>query len=161
MVVLLVAGFFAFRWWKAEPPRRLCPPDEIYALKYFSATVPGGVVGFEPGRRLKIIRDRGNRLVVSDGKYEVETSVENLTNDLDIADMANRQDAASQTELGRMMASYRSEALRAQAATDAEHARRVNAVEARRVASGSVGSSNALDPATVEPGRSRRYYVPR
>lgn len=96
----------------SAPPRRLAPAGTLYTLTYSSFTVAGGVIGVEVGQKLKLVEDRGTTLIVDDGKYRGEIPVQNVTDDLDIAALASRRDAASQAQLQQALAAYRAEAAR-------------------------------------------------
>lgn len=85
----------------APKPRRLSPDGTFFVVSYISARIKSGVIGFEPGRQVhltKVLQEK-QRLMVSDGTYEVEATPDQLTNDLDIAELARLHDASSQGQL--------------------------------------------------------------
>lgn len=77
---------------------RLAPRGTFFVVEYVSVRTPTGVAGFEPGREVHFVKadEEKQLLTVSDGKYQVEVGPMQLTNDLDIAALARRQDEASQ-----------------------------------------------------------------
>jgi hypothetical protein len=77
----------------------LAPPGVLYPIEYVSSTTKDGVIAFLPGRPLRVVEDKGETIVVSDGKKRGEVSADKLTNDLDIAALAAQQDAEGQQVL--------------------------------------------------------------
>jgi len=77
----------------------LAPPGVLYPIEYVSSTTKDGVIGFLPGRPLRVVEDKGETIVVSDGKKKGEIPADRLTNDLDIAALAAQQDAEGQEML--------------------------------------------------------------
>ena len=86
---------------------RLAPPGVLYLLEYFSLKSDTGVIGFAPGTRLRLIEDKGETIVVSDGRTKFEVDEDKLTNDLDIAAVAANQDAEGQQQLADYLAGQR------------------------------------------------------
>ncbi|PYK72327.1 MAG: hypothetical protein DME44_04780 [Verrucomicrobia bacterium] len=63
-----------------------------------------GVTGFAPGTRVKLVEDRGEKLfVTNDDNIRFEAPSDKVTNDLDLAALAARQDAQSQQALAQDM----------------------------------------------------------
>jgi hypothetical protein len=79
----------------------------LYPIEYVSSTTKDGVIGFLPGRPLRVVEDKGDTIVVSDGKKKGEVSADKLTNDLDIAALAAQQDAEGQQVLTDYLKSRR------------------------------------------------------
>jgi hypothetical protein len=108
LLILIVAGiaiwaYFHFRGEPAPPPRepRLAKQGTFFVLEYVSVPTPNGIIGFEPGREVHFVRaehDKG-MLIVSDGEHDVEMKPSQLTNDLDIADLARNGDQSSQHQI--------------------------------------------------------------
>jgi hypothetical protein len=82
--------------------RRLAPPGIYFTLIYLSARNPLGITGLEPGTRVVCVKDEGPVLLVKAGSLEFEAKRQYLTNDLDVADLAVRDDA----EARQAIASY-------------------------------------------------------
>jgi hypothetical protein len=80
----------------APQQHRLAPAGMLYPIEYVSSTTKDGVIAFLPGTRLRVVEDKGDTIVVSDGKKKGEVSADKLTNDLDIAALAAQQDAEKQ-----------------------------------------------------------------
>jgi hypothetical protein len=93
--------------------RRLAPEGVAYLVERVVITTNAGVVGFPPGTRVKILADRGEKLLVRTEDMEFEAPGDKLTNDLDLAALVARQDADAQQALARAMnerlATYRAE----------------------------------------------------
>jgi hypothetical protein len=86
---------------------RLAPPGVLYLLEYVSLKSDGGVIGFAPGTRLRLIEDKGDTIVVSDGRTKLEVAEDKLTNDLDIAAVAANEDSEGQQQLADYLAGQR------------------------------------------------------
>jgi hypothetical protein len=124
---------------------RLAAPGVLYPIEYVSSKTNSGVIAFLPGRPLHVVEDKGDTIVVSDGKTKGEVSADKLTNDLDIAALAAQQDAQGQQRLGDYLASRAAmdEALRAQ--ENEAFDRDLRELEARRAASVPFGATNPLE----------------
>jgi hypothetical protein len=61
----------------------------LYPIEYVSSTTKDGVIGFLPGTPLRVVEDKGDTIVVSDGKKKGEVSADKLTNDLDFMAQQN------------------------------------------------------------------------
>jgi len=83
----------------APQQHRLAPSGVLYPIEYVSSTTKDGVIAFLPGRQLRVVEDKGDTIVVSDGKKKGEVPADKLTNDLDIAALAAQQDAEGQQVL--------------------------------------------------------------
>lgn len=81
----------------AAPLKRLAPEGVFYAIQAFSATTDDGIRGIRAGTPLKLIKDTGSTLRVTDGTQEFDARREHLTNDLDIAAQATGKQASQQT----------------------------------------------------------------
>jgi hypothetical protein len=81
---------------------RLAPRGVYFTLTYLSVQKPSGITGVEPGTQVVCVKDEGPVLLVKAGDLEFEAKRQNLTNVLDIADLAIRNDAEAQ----RTVASY-------------------------------------------------------
>jgi hypothetical protein len=84
---------------------RLAAPGVLYPIEYVSSKTNSGVIAFLPGRPLHVVEDKGDTILVSDGKTKGEVSADELTNDLDIAALAAQQDAQEQQQLADYLAS--------------------------------------------------------
>lgn len=157
------------------PQRRLSPPGTVYMIRYASIKIAGGVIGLEPGQRVTIMEDRGNSLIVSDGKYRGEIPVDSVTNDLDIAELAAHSDAVSQSRLNAQLSAYRAEADRYAASAATRDANAKSAIDAKRVQSSAVGGRDPFELSKEDKERNelarlrnergaapvaRPYYVP-
>ena len=80
-------------------PRRLAPDGVFYLLKNVSVTTDSGVMGFAPGTRVDRVGESDGKLKVKAGDQEFEVDKSSVTNDLDIAALAARQDNQSQAAL--------------------------------------------------------------
>ena len=59
---------------------------------------------FFAGTRVRLVEDKGETIVVTDGTVKIEVPADILTNDLDIATFAARQDAQAQQALATYLA---------------------------------------------------------
>lgn len=78
---------------------RAAPAGVYFTLIYLSARTPSGITGFEPGTRVVCIKDEGPMLLVQAGNLQFEAKRQYLTNDLDVANLAVRDDAEAQQAL--------------------------------------------------------------
>ena len=83
----------------AAPSKRLAPDGVFYVVQAFSITTDAGVRGIRAGTPLRLIKDGGTTLRVSDGQQEFDARRESLTNDLDIAAQASGQQASQQAAI--------------------------------------------------------------
>ena len=89
-----------------HPPEqhRLAPEGTFYLMERVVVKSDSGVTGFAPGTRVKLIEDRGDKLfVTNDDNIKFEAPSDKVTNDLDLAALAARQDAQSQQALAQDM----------------------------------------------------------
>ena len=91
---------------------RLAPEGTFYLMERVVVKTDSGVTGFAPGTRVKLIEDRGETLFVkNDDNIRFEAPSDKVTNDLDLAALAAKQDAQSQRLLAQdmeeRMAAYR------------------------------------------------------
>jgi len=84
---------------------RLAPKGIFYLMErvVVKNKSAGSVLGFAPGTRVKLIKDQGETLLVQSEDTEFEVRGDQLTNDLDLADLVARQDAQSQQALAQAM----------------------------------------------------------
>ena len=76
-----------------RPHQRLAPPGVYFTLTYLSVRNASGIKGVEAGTQVVCVKDEGPVLLVKAGDLEFEAKRQNLTNVLDIADLAVRNDA--------------------------------------------------------------------
>jgi len=65
---------------------------------------PSGITGLEAGSRVICVKDEGPVLLVKAGNVEFEAKRQYLTNDLDVADLAVRNDAEAQQAIASYIA---------------------------------------------------------
>jgi hypothetical protein len=75
---------------------RPAPPGVYFTLKYLSVRKPYGITGLSAGTRVVCIKDEGQVLRVKAGNLEFDAERQYLTNDLNVADLAVRDDAEAQ-----------------------------------------------------------------
>lgn len=85
---------------------RLAPPGVYFTLTYLSVRNPSGITGLEPGTRVVCVKDKGAVLLVKAGNLEVEAKRQYLTNDLDVADLAVRDDAEARQAIASYIAQH-------------------------------------------------------
>lgn len=84
--------------------KRPAPPGVYFTLRYLSVRNPSGITGVEPGTRVVCVKDEGPVLLVKAGNLEFEAKWQYLTNDLDVADLAVRNDAEAQQAVASYIA---------------------------------------------------------
>ncbi len=157
LIVIAIGWFERDRWLPQKPPeiaastptptpepkRRLAPEGTFYMVEYVSTHTPHGIAGFVPGQEVRFVSadQAKGTLLVTDGKYQIYANPLQLTNDLDVADLARRQDETSQRQLQATQT--------AAAKADTERRRQIDLAYAKdvaRVGSGpGVGAGSALD----------------
>ena len=83
---------------------RLAPPGVYFTRLYLSVPSPSGITGLSAGTRVVCVKDDGPVLVVKMGDLEFGAKREYLTNNLDIADLASRNDADAQQAIASSIA---------------------------------------------------------
>lgn len=81
------------------PVKRLAPEGVFYAIQAFSISTEDGIRGIRAGTPVRLIKDGGATLRVTDGKQEFDAKREHLTNDLDVAAQASGQQASQQAAI--------------------------------------------------------------
>ena len=99
IIALVALGIFA-----VFIRQRLAPPGVYFTLIHLSARTASGITGFEPGTRVVCVKDQGPVLLVKVDNLEFEAKRQYLTNDLNIADLAVRNDAEAQQEVALYIA---------------------------------------------------------
>jgi hypothetical protein len=90
----------------APENHHLAPEGILYLLKYFTVKNGSGVVGILPGTRLKLLKDLGETMqvkTVDEYKTEFEVDTNKLTNDIDLAAWAKKNDEKSREALDDYM----------------------------------------------------------
>lgn len=72
----------------AATAKRIVPEGVFYAVQAFSVMTEDGVRGIRAGTPLKLVKDAGATMRMTDGKEEFDAQREHLTNDLDRAAQA-------------------------------------------------------------------------
>ena len=117
LTCVMIIGFVVWaergRWMPAQviycpatpPPRHLSPEGTFYIVQYVSAHTQHGVAGFDPGVEVRLVsvnKSKGT-LCVTDGKYQADVGPMQITNDLEVLAVAQRQDEESQRRLQDML----------------------------------------------------------
>jgi hypothetical protein len=100
-IALVALGIYAVF---IRPHPRLAPPGVYFTLTYISVRNPYGITGVEPGTRVVCIKDEGPVLLVREDNLEFEAKRQYLTNNLDVADLAVRNDAQAQQAVASYIA---------------------------------------------------------
>jgi hypothetical protein len=90
IIALVALGIFAVF---IRPHARLAPPGVYFTLTHLSARSASGITGVEPGTRVVCVKDEGPVLLVKVDNLEFEAKRQYLTNNLDVANLAIRNDA--------------------------------------------------------------------
>jgi hypothetical protein len=78
--------------------------DVYFTLTYISVRNPSGITGVSAGTRVVCVKDEGPVLLVKAGNLEFEVRRQYLTDDLDVARLAVRDDAEAQQEVASIIA---------------------------------------------------------
>jgi len=84
--------------------RRLALPGVYFTLAYQSVRTRSGITGVDAGTQVVCVRDEGPVVIVKAGNLEFEAKRQYLTNDLDVADLAARNDPESQQAIASYIA---------------------------------------------------------
>jgi hypothetical protein len=99
IVIAVIAASIGIWYWYTRPQPvvapRLAPPGVYFLVQHVSVTTVAGVIGFPEGTRVKLVREEGDKMRVTDGTTEIDVEKRKVTNDLDVAGAAARRDAAS------------------------------------------------------------------
>jgi hypothetical protein len=101
VIALVALGIYAVF---LRPRPRLAPPGVYFTLIHLPVRSGSGLTGVEPGTRVVCVKDEGQVLVVKVDNLEFEAKRRYLTNDLDIADIAVRNDAEAQQAVASYIA---------------------------------------------------------
>jgi hypothetical protein len=90
---------------------RVAPPGVYFTLAYLSVRTRSGITGLAAGTQVTCVKDEGPVLLVKAGDLEFEVKRQYVTNDLDVADIAARNDAEAQQALAAYMAQQQQQAI--------------------------------------------------
>ena len=140
----------------SPPPRHLAPAGTFYMVEYVAVRTKHGVAGFQPGLEVQLaaVNKQKGTLTVSDGQYEVEVGPMQITNDLDIAALARRQDQQSQAELQVRQDAERKEYDKEITTRNERYARDVAGVRSGSV----IGTLHTLDERATRANYGSSYY---
>jgi hypothetical protein len=85
-------------------PQRPAPPGVYFTLTYLSVRSRSGITNLMAGTQVVCVKDQGAVLLVKAGKFQFEVKRQYLTNDLNLADLAVRNDAGSQQAVASYIA---------------------------------------------------------
>jgi hypothetical protein len=88
---------------------RLAPPGVYFTLTYLSVRTRSGITGLGAGTQVVRVKDEGPVVLVKFGNVEFDVKRQYLTNDLDVADIAARNDAEAQQAVAAYMAEQQQE----------------------------------------------------
>ena len=91
VIALVALGIYAV----FMPPRR-APPGVYFTLIHLPVRSGSALTGVEPGTRVVCVKEEGAVLLVKVENLEFEAKRQYLTNDLDVVDLAVRNDAEAQ-----------------------------------------------------------------
>src|SRR3954467_15638873 len=97
LAVILVAACIA--GYALQSSRRLTPAGTFYLVQGVSIPTSFGVTGLPPGTIVQVIQDKGATMLVSFGQTHLILPTGVLTNDIDLGELAGKQDAESQQAL--------------------------------------------------------------
>src|SRR4051794_8408699 len=97
LAVILVAACIV--GYALQSSRRLTPAGTFYLVQGVSIPTSFGVTGLPPGTIVQMIQDKGATMLVSFGQAQLILPTAVLTNDMDLGELAGKQDAESQQAL--------------------------------------------------------------
>ena len=144
------------------PSRRLAPDGTFFVTQYVSVRTPRGVVGFEPGRQVKYVGvdEAKQLLIVTDGEYQAELGPMQLTNDIDLAALAQRQDQASQQKLLAMLEKDRQEDERLRRQEGVSYSNEMSRIHTSASVGGHTALNQRSEPASAADRAALRYGTP-
>lgn len=101
VIALVALGIYAV--FIHHYPRRTAP-GVYFTLIHLSVRSAAGLTGVEPGTQVVCVKDEGPVLLVKMENLEFEAKRQYLTNDLDVADLAVRDDAEAQQAVASYIA---------------------------------------------------------
>jgi hypothetical protein len=99
VIALVALGIYAVF---IRPHR--APPGVYFTLIHLPVRRGSTLTGVEPGTRVVCVKDEGPVLLVKMDNLEFEAKRQYLTNDLDVADLAVRNDAEAQQAVASYIA---------------------------------------------------------
>lgn len=82
---------------------RLAPVGVFFLMERVALITDSGVIGFAPGTRVRLIKDKGETFLVTDSTTNFDVSPDKLTDDIDLGALAAKNDAASQQALAEFV----------------------------------------------------------
>jgi len=101
IIALVALGIYAV-FIRQHP--RPAPPGVYFTLIHLTVRSGSTLTGVEPGTRVVCVKDEGPLLLVKVDNLEFEAKRQNLTNDLNVADLAARNDAEAQQAVASYIA---------------------------------------------------------
>jgi hypothetical protein len=80
----------------ATTEKRVAPPGVFYLTQRISMTTDSGVKGYSPGTKVLLLKRSPSKLKVTDGSTDFEVALNQVTNDLDLAEELARKEKAFQ-----------------------------------------------------------------
>jgi len=108
VIALVALGMYAVF---IRPHPRRAPPGVYFTLIHLPVRYGSALTGLEPGTRVVCIKDEGPVLLVKVDNLEFEVKRQYLTNDLDVADLAVRNDAEAQQAVASYIAQQQQQAI--------------------------------------------------
>ncbi|MFY8215040.1 MAG: hypothetical protein ACOVMP_00390 [Chthoniobacterales bacterium] len=130
------------------PEARLTPDGAYYVVHALSVTTDYGIHGFPAGKRLRLVREEGGMLVVTDGDVEATVAVGTVSNDLDTLEplfagirVNSQQRVEAEKARSSQITEKRNADLQNAQSQQAEQTQNANQAEARKL----LGAIDALD----------------
>jgi hypothetical protein len=101
VIALVALGIYAVF---IRPQPRRAPPGVYFTLIHIPVRSGSALTGVEPGTRVVCVKDEGPVLLVKVDNLEFEAKRQYLTNDLNVADLAVRNDAEAQQAVASYIA---------------------------------------------------------
>ena len=128
----------------STPKKRLAPDGVYYVVQAVSVVTEDGVRGIRVGTQVKLIKDSGTSLRVTDGQQEFEVARAVVTNDLDVASASHASQAAQQA---------------AQKESNAQQMQAVASAEARKQSDAQTSTDDARKKIAMQNLQARSDYL--
>ena len=138
------------------PQRHLAPDGTFFLVDYVSVRTKTGVTGFIPGQAVRFVSadEAKGTLLVTDGNAQVSVTPMQLTNDLDVAALARRQDQQSQSTMLAYQESAKQADERMRQQLAVEQSKDVSKIRTSSV----IGASSSLDGGSEAASSYARAY---
>lgn len=132
----------------------LAPEGIFFVTENISIMHDAGVIGIAPGTRVRLVKQKGPLMLVSDGKNEFEVAPDQVTNDTVVAQKLLQFDQAKQSTLAEMQAQQKNALLEQERQRRLAFERHVGAIVEGKTGQGRSAGGCECHPAQIrKPAR--------